>query len=359
MERAFNPLHVAVVGTGMAGAWCARRLADAGHRVQAFDKSRGPGGRLATRDFAWTGPNGVPRRAGIDHGSPMVHAAAPAFRAFVDRLASAGGVVEWRPRLAPGSRPCASTGPLWVGLPDSPSICRGLLRGVGTRWLTTVTQLQQGPDGWLLNTAEGPVDGPFDAVVLALPPAQAAPLLAAHRRDWAQRAALALMQPCWTLLGVSDRPVADTAWDLARPAQGVLSWVIRNDRRPGRAAADGEAHWVLHARAGWARRCLELPPEAVLPQMQAALHEVLGEPLAWRHAVVHRWRYAQAASAARPAGTPGWWDAGIGLGVCGDFLDGTGIEGAWTSANELADRVLREPLAAAPAPARALAAAGR
>ncbi|MFG5409811.1 FAD-dependent oxidoreductase [Piscinibacter sakaiensis] len=44
------PWRVAIVGAGVAGAACARALAQAGAELQVFDKSRGPGGRLATRD---------------------------------------------------------------------------------------------------------------------------------------------------------------------------------------------------------------------------------------------------------------------------------------------------------------------
>ena len=49
-------MRVAVVGAGMAGLAAARSLADAGHEVVVFERSRGPGGRAATRrkdGFVW------------------------------------------------------------------------------------------------------------------------------------------------------------------------------------------------------------------------------------------------------------------------------------------------------------------
>jgi len=42
--------HFAVIGAGMAGVACARTLVQAGHRVTVFEKSRGAGGRMATRE---------------------------------------------------------------------------------------------------------------------------------------------------------------------------------------------------------------------------------------------------------------------------------------------------------------------
>ena len=64
-----KPASIAVIGAGVAGAVCARALQQAGHRVQVFDKARGPGGRLATRRLEWTREDGSIGRARLDHGA--------------------------------------------------------------------------------------------------------------------------------------------------------------------------------------------------------------------------------------------------------------------------------------------------
>lgn len=76
-------------------------------------------------------------------------------------------------------------------------------------------------------------------------------------------------------------------------------------------------------------------------QLQAALADWLGCPTHWHHCVVHRWRYALPQAARPVAAELSWWDAGQGLGVCGDFLGGTGVEGAWLSARSLATALLQ------------------
>ena len=43
-------LNIAIIGAGIAGITAARTLANAGHHVQVFEKSRGPGGRMSTRE---------------------------------------------------------------------------------------------------------------------------------------------------------------------------------------------------------------------------------------------------------------------------------------------------------------------
>ena len=55
--------RIAIIGAGLAGLSAARALTAAGHTPVVFEKSRGLGGRLATRRTEF-GP--------IDHGAPGI-----------------------------------------------------------------------------------------------------------------------------------------------------------------------------------------------------------------------------------------------------------------------------------------------
>lgn len=319
---------VAVVGAGMAGARCAGMLRDAGIAVQVVDKSRGPGGRLATRRGTWVDGEGREQAVAWDHGAPGFEAQAPDFVAWLQAQSAQGRARCERPRIAgQGEGPAR-----WRGWPTQPTLCQVLLEGVPTRWCCSVQGLARGAEGWTLHTDAGPL-GPFAAVVLALPPAQAAPLLALHRDDWARAAALVPMQPCWTLMGVSDavpEAGADTVW---LPPSGPIE---RLTRQPTAGPDDGPAAWVAHARAGWSREHLEAEASVVGTALQAAVDEVLGRALRWRHATAHRWRYAQPALPPRDDWGGARWDPGLRLGLCGDHLAGAGVEGAWRSGGVLA-----------------------
>ena len=347
-----NVQRVAVIGAGIAGAACARALTLAGHSVHVFDKSRGPGGRMATRRVEWVDRQGLACTTRFDHGAFGITARSAAFQAFVDEATRMGGLAGWAPKLAASSLPREESGPLYVPVPDMPSLCRGLLGGVAATWLFAVDDLHKSALGWQVAAGSERHHAPFDALVLALPPAQAAPLLGPHRSDWARQASLAPMQPCWTLMGVAAAAAdtdTDTAartphpvpgWDLARPSTGPLAWVLRQDVRLGRERVPGQAHWVVHAQAGWSRRHLEQPAAWVQQQMQEALAESLGRRVDWHHCTMHRWRYAQPQASRLARAESYWWDAAQGLGVCGDFLGGCGVEGAWLSARSLMAQLL-------------------
>ena len=53
-------LNIAIIGAGIAGITAARTLAKAGHHVHVFEKSRGAGGRMSTRQTEF---------GGFDHGT--------------------------------------------------------------------------------------------------------------------------------------------------------------------------------------------------------------------------------------------------------------------------------------------------
>ncbi|MCY7312928.1 MAG: NAD(P)-binding protein [Pseudoxanthomonas sp.] len=349
-----TPRKFAVVGAGIAGTACSHALILAGHSVHLFDKSRGPGGRLATRRLEWVDRNGQACTTRLDHGAVGITARSAAFQSFIDQAVHAGWLVEWVPVQAAGSLPLEDGDRICVPEPDMPALCRRLLDGVTTTWSFAVDSLYKSPAGWQVEAAGERHSAQFDAVVLALPPAQASPLLSAHRKDWAGHASVIPMQPCWTLMGIAAAPEPAVRWDLARPPAGPLAWVLRNDARPGRERVPGRAHWVTHARAAWSRQHLEQPAAWVQQQLQDALAEYLGQPVDWHHSVVHRWRYALPPAQGLAPSEPCWWDADQGLGVCGDFLGGTGVEGAWLSAQSLSAAIFRSASdAAAYASARA------
>ena len=121
---------VAAIGTGIAGAACARALSLAGHAVRACDKSHAPGGRLATRGVEWADRQGRARTARLAHGAVAITARGAALRAFVDRAPTAGWLAGWIPGLAAGAGLAAGGGlardggGLCVPVPDLPSLCR-------------------------------------------------------------------------------------------------------------------------------------------------------------------------------------------------------------------------------------------
>ena len=337
------PLHYAVIGAGIAGLSCARALAASGVHVTVFDKSRGPGGRMSTRrGEGWA----------CDHGAQYFTARDPLFQAELARWQAAGVAARWQPRLtvfdADGRRAQGGAGgdaaggadgdarvdelARHVGTPRMTAPARLLADGLDLRLQTTVTALQRYDHGWELATAErGLLPEAFDGVLLAVPAPQALPLLQPVSAELAALAHGARMQACWALMLRFVAPLA-LDFDAAFVNHGPLRWIARDTSKPGR---EGMETWTLHASAEWSEAHVEDSPESVAAALIAAFCELGGAaPLVWS---AQRWRYAITDSAVAGGCA---WDAGAGVGLCGDWVNGGRVEGAWLSGHALAQRVL-------------------
>jgi predicted NAD/FAD-dependent oxidoreductase len=336
MQYAQKPQRIAVIGAGIAGVACAASLAQAGEEVSLFDKSRGVGGRMATRRTAWTDDQGRPHTACFDHGAPWFSARHPRFRAALLRAERAGVVQSWQPQVH-AAWPAPRKRPSFVATPNMPALCRHFLGDLPLHTGHAVQRLQRDSAGWQLALEGGSIAGPFDQVMLALPPAQAAVLLAGHQDTWADELVAMRMHPCWTLMAVTND--VDWPWDAADIDHGPLARVLRNDRKPGRQPQMGLASWVAHATPAWSAAHLEANPVELAQTLGTALAALLpAGPLRWHHRAAHRWRYAAPAEGPQDR-RECLFDGDIGLGVCGDFFGAGEVEAAWRSGDELADTV--------------------
>ncbi|MEM6446187.1 MAG: FAD-dependent oxidoreductase, partial [Cyanobacteria bacterium P01_D01_bin.123] len=86
---------ILVVGAGITGLICARRLKQMGMQVRVFEKSRGFGGRVATRRISVTTQAGSVSHVPVDHGTQYVSPKSEAFQAQLQELQQADIVTEW------------------------------------------------------------------------------------------------------------------------------------------------------------------------------------------------------------------------------------------------------------------------
>lgn len=311
---------IAVIGAGVAGAFCARGLAEAGFAVSVFDKGRSIGGRLAQR-----------RRAGavFDHGAQFIRAQDPVFARLMEAGIQAGTVARW-PAAERDDRP------VYVGTPGMATPLKLLLGELPVATDCRISALTRDDAGWWLGDAADGRHGPFAAVVLAIPPVQAGELLAglgdAAPPRLIQATKKARLAPCWALLLAFDPPLELDGFDARKRDSGPIAWIARNTSKPGRAGRDA---WTVHAAPDWSTAHLEAEPKAVAPLLLDAFCEVTGSAAASPcHIEAHRWRYALVTE---PVGEPALFDAASGLGLCGDWCLGGKVEAAFLSGRAMVE----------------------
>jgi predicted NAD/FAD-dependent oxidoreductase len=232
---------VAVVGAGISGLSCARTLADHGRPVTVFEKSRGVGGRMATR----RSDNGVM----FDHGAQYFTVRDERFQNCVDSWQHAGVVQRWTGRIVSlhglDTEQDKSSTARFVGCPGMNAICRHLAENLDVRTNTRVAPPTRCQGKWLVSDETDNELGRYDVVIVSAPAPQAGELLQGSP-DLASRASSVKMAGCWALL-VRFPARIDVDYDGAFVQDSALSWIARNSSKPGRNSDLGT--WMLHASA--------------------------------------------------------------------------------------------------------------
>jgi renalase len=309
-------MDVAIIGAGLAGLACADALLKAGLSVQIFEKSRGLGGRLATR-----------RRPQLqfDHGAQYVTAKTDDFRAFLSAAVESGNAEVWQPKASEAAKRHEAV--WYVGKAGMSSLVSNLADRRSIRFETQIQSLTRRSDKWHITDGEGQEFGPFRAVVAAIPAPQAQQLLTPVAPVFDELSKVEMLA-CATAMVAFDRPLlADH--DVLAPDAGVIGWAARDSSKPARDTSKNDT-WVIQARPAWSSLHLETEKGEIarlLFEEFAKLRSV-GQLPEVTHIEGHRWRYAYVA---RPLGRPFVHAPSSNLMVVGDWCLAARAEAAFTS----------------------------
>ena len=332
---------IAVIGAGMAGITAARTLVQAGFKVSVFEKSHGPGGRMATRSTPY---------GSFDHGVQYFTVRDPLFMKAITEVpgtqaicrawsANAVRVLDSLGRVVEAPLPLRE--PHFVAAPGMNALLKHWaqpLSDMGCLHLESQVQFlrQSGKKKWQVVCSDGSEHGAFDALVLAIPHVQADYLLRQSGSPVAGFSGLdemshAQVAPCWTLMlayPLANQPGLShlgPQWNAARSTHHRIAWISRESSKPGRSSVE---RWTIQASAEWSQQHLDDESSRVQAKLLKAFAELTGIRAEPGFAQTHLWRYAKTLQA---VGKKHLWDPELHIGVCGDWLLGHRVEDAFVS----------------------------
>lgn len=336
--------QIAVIGAGLSGLVAARHLVEAGLSVKVLEKSRGFGGRMATRHFR-TLPIPVP----LDHGAQYFTARDPRFSQFLEPFIEKGIVKVWtngfpiieNHRLIPV--PEDKRYPRYVCPQGMNQLGKVLAEPLIVHLETRATRLDFAEGVWAIRTDEG-VIYTADVVLSAIPAPQFLELGQTALEQAGQdhlviRLKSVRFDPSIAVMAVYGEEVPVPPWKgLMFREDPLLSWVSL-DSSKREASQKIPLSLVVHSTAAFAHQYLDHKEQAVPLLLQQAAQHLGDWVTAPVESQVQGWRYALPTHVLdQPylhTNTPGplFWS--------GDWCGGPRVEGAFLSGLAVGEAILQ------------------
>jgi renalase len=276
---------IAVIGAGMAGLVCAQQLTQAGYSVLVVEKSRGLGGRLATRRLYGTW---------ADHGACYLKPQGELCQNLVQLLCDRHILKDWTDNTQLNSTP------RYIAPEGMSAIAKFLAQGLEVWKNQRVIAINPTPENsWSLTLESGDAELIVKAVVLAIPAPQALMLLSplgenVLGKEFLDNLSSVEFAPCISAMaGYPANSQLLPHWqDQKLTNDAVLGWIgLDSSKR----LHPQQPVFVFQSNANFAQLHLDSPDLQPVGQemLQKAAQNL---KLSWLETPewmqVHRWRYA-------------------------------------------------------------------
>lgn len=272
-----NIKDVAIVGAGVAGLLAAQSLTRVGLQVTVLEKSRGLGGRLATRRFGG---------AVFDHGAQFFTARSERFQECIESWLEAGVAAEWVGSFYGKDSELTR----YRGVPSMNAVGKHIAATLDVRRETPVTAVSRVENLWRIQT-QGHGLVLAHSLLITCPPEQAQALFDAGGHELPPEIVRSLRNVTYakslTVMALLDGPSGLTEPGIHVPAeQEPVAWVADNQVK----GISNVPCLTIQSGPDYALRCFDFDDADRIPAMLEAVRPHLKASITdWQ---LHRWRYA-------------------------------------------------------------------
>lgn len=315
-------VHTIIVGAGISGLLAARSLTSVGQRVAVLEKSRGRGGRMATRRMG---------SRVLDHGAQYFTTRDRQFLSFVTEWKQKGLLREWFAK----SRTDGSESICLVGSQGMTTLPKFLAQDLLISQQFAVESIRYESGRWICYSKEGDFCEGQNLIVTA-PLPQAVTLLSTCNiqvldKDDHARFSSVEYDRCLALLLALSGPTGIPEPGFLSPKSGPVSWISDNAQKGMDTNGVGV---TLHSTPQFALDYWDAPDEERIPVLLRAVSDIIYGTI--EDTYLHRWRYARPLN---PLEDSYYWDSLLRIGLAGDSFLGGRVEDAALSGLALAKAV--------------------
>jgi renalase len=330
-------LDFAVIGAGIAGLTAATEISKRGYKLAVFEKARGTGGRLSSKRVADVDGQFM----AFDLGCVSMTGASKNFSQQLKDWHLKGVIEPWFKDAHELTH--------YVAVPRNSALTRYLSKNLACHFSTQVSSIKRTNNIWHLFTQDINSErllAKARNVIIATPSPQASDLIPAgsHLKRELEKVEIGAQ---W-VMGLELDNTLSSAHPILYPDSDIIFSVSQESRKPKRRDnlghgnhdhVHGSTILQIQATSDWTRQHLESTDEQVSSALLRELEHHVQSPIGIVNAYVHRWLYSCVVAGVDTKGGYLWDEDGLGL--VGDYLsnDAYGVESAWLSGKQLADRL--------------------
>ncbi|PKL78550.1 MAG: NAD/FAD-dependent oxidoreductase [Candidatus Melainabacteria bacterium HGW-Melainabacteria-1] len=272
-----------VIGAGIAGIIAARRLLKLDWQVTVLEKSKGLGGRMATRRIG---------EAVFDHGAQFFTMHSMFFRVLVEHMQDEGVVGEWSRGFLNGDRILSLDGYLRLyGRAGMSAVAKYLAEPLDVRMQEDVLAIEAIGPKWRVRCKSGS-EFEADSLILTAPLPQALTLvqqIPAFDPELEKRLKELKYEPCITVMATLDGPsgIPDPGAIASADPMSPIAWMADN-RIKGISPVDCV---TIHGTGHFSRQHWKLDREAAGDMLWQAAQPLLAADRVEMQC--HGWRFAR------------------------------------------------------------------
>ena len=314
---------IAVIGAGISGLSYANLSKN---NCTIFEKNSYPGGRVVTKE------TGV---YSFDFGAQFFIAKNIEFLKFIEPMLKQEIIACWRAKFLEIDHNKIIAQRVWqadhfVGVPNMSAIGKYLACGVDIKYNAEIVFINKDNDKWFLEDQLSKIYGPFDWVVVTVPPLS----LFGYLKDFMQEFNNVKMDACYSLmLGFLDE--LDLDFDAALVKSQDISWISVNSSKPNRK---NNTCLLVHSTNKWANSNYTIDKNLAINYLldQAAKSINIDFLNQANFKDLYFWQSANVAKQNKEKYVIDWQNK---LAFCGDWFIHGRVEAAFLSAYHLINRL--------------------
>ena len=316
---------IAIIGAGLTGLSCAKKLSLAEYNPIIIEKSRGLGGRISTRRIK-------NRNFYFDHGAQYVSAKGKNFDEYLMKAMLEGNAAEWF--IQPPNNQEKSKRKI-VGLNGMTNLVRPLAANLNLHFNSPVKKIHPHNYGWKIETTNQIYETIFDIVITTIPAPQVIPLVSENSVLTSELNKVKFTSCLAAMIAFEDK-ISLNENIYSNPASEII-WCARNSSKPSQTL--NKDCWILHASSHWSAKNIEDEKHHIAKNLLEIFRKKLNLRLPKVHFLAgHKWRFA---FASLPLNKKFLVSDNKSLIMGGDWCLGNRAENAYDTGLSMANFILK------------------